>query len=398
MIQLFDGAGKILLGCVAALAVFASVEAACAESVLYSFCSQADCSDGSGPSTTLVADAAGNLYGTTNRGGDAAACSEGCGVVFKLAPDGTETVLHAFEGGSDGAGPVSALILDSSGNLYGTTSSGGTGTCSGGCGTIYTITSKGTEKVLYSFQGGTDGWDPQGNLVADGNGNLYGVTREGGDNFGTVFELKSGGSEAVLYTFTDRNDGAFPVGGLVRNKKGDLFGTTTWDPVYGSGTVFKLTATGQEKPLYTFTGRNDGGMPEAGLIKDGAGNLYGTTFWDGLNRDGVAFKVAPDGTETVLYSFCAQLNCTDGAYPVAGLIFDKSGNLYGTTQNGGAYNNGTVFRLATDGTETVLHSFGGKRSDGALPVSSLTEVNGYLYGTTDAGGANGAGVVFKVKR
>lgn len=368
------------------------------ETVLYSFCSQTNCSDGSSPVGRVVADSAGNFYGVTEYGGDAS-CN--CGVVFRLTPRGSEKVLHTFIGGNDGAGPLGGLVMDASGRMYGTTTGGGGsgGTCGGACGTVFRVDSTGKEKVVYAFPGGDSGGNPQADLAIDANDNVYGITPEDGKyGFGTVFEVKPNGTEAVLHAFTDQNDGAFPNAGVLRDAKGNLFGTTIWDPVYGAGTVFRLTRRGKETPLYTFTNGSDGGLPESDLMEDQAGNLYGTTFWMGLPPygQGVVFKVAPDGTETVLYTFCAQGNCSDGANPLSSLVTDASGDFYGTTEMGGANNLGTVFRLTPAGKETVLHSFGGT-GDGSYPISGLMELNGWLYGTTAEGGANGTGVFFKVK-
>lgn len=189
------------------------------------------------------------------------------------------------------------------------------------------------------------------------------------------------------------------MGKLLRDKSGNLFGATYNGGPSNYGTVFELAADGTEKVLYVFMERGDGGLPYAGVIEDRAGNLYGTTSFSGGSILGNVYKLAPGGTESVLYSFCAKANCADGSTPEAPLIFGSKGNLYGTTYSGGAYNgNGTVFRVAPDGKESVLHSFGSQSGDGYGPVAGLIEVNGYLYGTTLAGGAYNEGTVFKVQK
>ena len=302
------------------------------ETVLYSF---ADLGDGANPYGRLVRDAAGNLYGTTYING-----SKGGGVVFKLSGK-TETVLHNFGAGSDGSGPTAGLVMDSTGNLYGTTSKGGTGHCSGGCGTVFKVTKAGKETVLYNFKAGTDGYEPLAGLVRDGAGNLYGTTYGGGAGYGTVFKVTSAGKETVLHSF-NFSDGANPYGGLVRDAKGNLYGTTTIGGI-GAGNVFKLDARGKETVLYNFTGGADGWHPEAGLILYTNGNLYGTTVEGGNPQvsAGVVFEVHATGGETVLHSFTV----TDGRNPVADLVRDAAGNLYGTTKLGGAGNRGVVFKL-----------------------------------------------------
>jgi uncharacterized repeat protein (TIGR03803 family) len=202
-----------------------------------------------------------------------------------------------------------------------------------------------------------------------------------------VLALAAGGSasaaptETVLHSFSG-NDGAQPIAGLIADGNGNLYGTTAKGGASGNGVVFKLAPGGTYTVLYSFTGGSDGRFPQAGLIADSSGNLYGTTQFGGATGNGVVFKLTPGGTETVLYSFCHLPGCTDGAYPQAGLIADSSGNLYGTTPYGGASNDGVVFKLASGGTETVLYSFLGG-GDGAFPGAALiADGSGNLYGTT----------------
>jgi uncharacterized repeat protein (TIGR03803 family) len=337
------------------------------ETVLYSFCSQTECGDGQSPYAGVVFDQKGNLYGTTRSGGASNNnCVYGCGVVFKLTPKGKETVLYSFcaQGNcADGADPQAGLVLDQKGNLYGTTYLGGAydGCESGlGCGVVFKLTPEGKYKVLYSFcaqNGCTDGAYPQAGLVLDQNGNLYGTTSSGG-------------------TYNDYC----------------AYGQ-------GCGVAFKLTPKGKETVLYTFCGQTnctDGGDPVAGLTFDKNGSLYGTTEVGGEHRSGVVFKLTPEGRETVLYSFCWQNDCADGTNPFAGLVFDRNGNMYGTTSSGGEHHAGVVFKLTPKGKETVLFSFSGS-ADGANPEAGLVfDQKGNLYGTTFRGGDYGGGVVFKI--
>jgi uncharacterized repeat protein (TIGR03803 family) len=311
------------------------------ERVLYSFTGP----DGSNPVGALVRDAAGDLYGTTEGGG-----AFGAGVVFKTNDSGFVQVLHSFTGGADGANPVSGLLRDPAGNLYGTTVNGG----ASNAGTVFKLDPSGAETVLYSFTGGTDGGNPAAGLVQDAAGNLYGTTAEGGDTScfkpsgcGTIFELDKAGLETVLHSFTGAPDGEFPGAGLVRDTAGNLYGTTTNGGagtlcVSSCGTVFKLDSTGTETVLYRFTGGADGGNPDAGLVRDAAGNLDGTTIGGGAHNDGTVFELGIAGTETVLYSFTGQRG---GSQPRAGLLRDSAGNLYGTTEFGGAFDAGVVFKL-----------------------------------------------------
>lgn len=359
------------------------------ETVLYNFQGGAD---GIAPAGSLVFDQSGNLYGTTEVGGTTINryCINGCGTIFQLQPPTvqggawTETVLHSFTM-ADGATPVANLLIDAKGNLYGTTLYGGNGPCPYGairlgCGTVFELqppASQGgpwTEHVLHSFTGGgvdnqgTDGGNPAAGLIMDSQGALYSTTGFGGGptNEGTVFRLTHFASgawgEAVLYSFTGGSDGGSPSSSLVFGKNGALYGTTSAAGASIGGTVFQLTppaaqgGSWTESVIYSFTLGSDGGVPYAGVISDAAGNLYGTTavggnfscnagFNDGC---GVVYKLAPPATqgsawtETVLHSFSGGL---DGIEPASRLLFGRSGFLYGTTENGGSSNYGTVFRV-----------------------------------------------------
>jgi uncharacterized repeat protein (TIGR03803 family) len=351
--------------------------------------------DGYSPQGDLIRDAKGNLYGTTASGGS------NHGVVFKLDTAGNEKVLYTFTGGADGGTPQTAL-LQAAGSFYGTTYSGG----AFGQGVVFQL--KGSkETVLHSF-GGADGSHPAAGLIRDKAGNLYGTTYYGGaSGAGTVFKLDTTGTETVLYSFTGGSDGKWPPGRLVLDSTGNLYGTTFGGGLmncdhglHGCGVVFKLDTTATETVLYTFTGAADGGSPAAGLVRDKAGNLYGTTYaggeancpLNGMPGCGVVFKVSKTGTMTVLHTFTNS----DGSNPAADLIRDSAGNLYGTTQNGGL-GLGTVFKLDSAGNETTLYSFMGT-PDGVAPLGGLVQDKaGNLYGTTSSGGIDdGPGIVFKI--
>jgi len=369
------------------------------ETVLYSFCAQTGCPDGSNPRADLVMDTAGNLYGTTLYGG-----TSGVGTVFELSPSGTETVLRSFAAShTDGHYPYAGLLMDTTGNLYGTAQSGG----AKGLGTVFKLSPNGTETLLYSFcvlAACADGYHPRAGLIMDTKGNLYGTAFDGGAyDAGAVFELSPSGTETVLHSFCQQTgcpDGYYPQAGLVMDTNGNLYGTTLYNGAYGGGTVFKISSDGTATTFYNFctaTGCKNGRYPQAGLILDTNGNLYGTTYGGGAYGKGTVFELSPSGAETVLHSFCARTGCSDGSHPRADLVMDTAGNLYGTTYYGGTNSVGTVFKLSPNGTETVLHSFAANGSDGTHPYAGLvTDTMGNLYGTTYSGGANGYGTVFKV--
>jgi uncharacterized repeat protein (TIGR03803 family) len=342
-----------------------------------------------------VRDSAGNIYGTTTYGG-----ANGMGTLFRLSAKG-KTILHSFSG-KDGAHPTN-LIRDVSGNLYGTTIDGGDLSCQGGmgCGTVFRFDTEGKLRVVHSFsESTTDGGAPTG-LTMDGKGNLYGTTEYGGPaNVGTVFRISSTGRETVLYSFTGSNtstDGAIPTG-VILDATGNLYGTTVSGGLGNAGTVFKVDTYGRETVLYRFTGGNgstDGKNPMAGLVMDSAANLYGTTDIGGTANTGTIFKIDPSGKETVLHSFAGS---TDGSYPQAALALDGAGNLYGGTSLGGTYGLGTVFKYSTSGVESVLHSFSG--ADGQYPAGPLalrsTATGVVIYGTTQQGGTYGWGAVYDI--
>jgi uncharacterized repeat protein (TIGR03803 family) len=288
----------------------------------------------------------GKIYGTALEGGAAGSF----GTVFDLTLNGKEKVLHTFAGQpGDGMYPFAGAIFDKAGNLYGTTEEGGpyNSACGGGCGTVYEITKAGEEKVLYSFQGQSqDAAFPNANLTFDKAGNLYGTTGTGGlYEHGAVFELSPTGVEKVLYSFNSQSgDGNVPYSGVVFGKKGIMYGTTFYGGAYGQGTVFELSPTGVEKILYSFGGRaSDGINPYGNVVFDKKGNLYGSTFAGGAHGQGTVFELSPTGEEKILYTFGSQAG--DGNTPLGDLVFDKAGNLYGVTENGGVYGFGTVFEI-----------------------------------------------------
>jgi uncharacterized repeat protein (TIGR03803 family) len=322
-------------------------------------------------------------------------------------------VLYTFTGGQDGGNPFAGLTLDKGGNLYGTAYGGGNGT-------VYKLTHKGsgwTFNPLYSFTGSSDGGNPKARVIFGPNGTLYGTTYYGGAyDLGAVFNLRPSASacrtalcpwtETVLYSFEGSpSDGAHPgYGDLTFDQAGNLYGTTSYGGGYGDGVVYELTPAGSgwtESVLYGFAG-SDGAAPANGVIFDGSGNLYGTTVQGGLSGDGAVFQLAPSAgsgwTESLLYSFN---NGSDGSFPVAGLIFDHSGNLYGPTSDGGTGGQGTVFELTPvngSWTYSVLYSLiappGGFQCGpwGTLVMDGA----GNLYGTTRCNGANNLGTVFKL--
>ena len=278
----------------------------------------------------------------------------------------------------------------SDGNLYGTAYEGGTN----GYGTIFRITAGGALTPLYSFTDGNDGAHPYSGLVQASDGNLYGTTEDGGTNGdGVVFRITTNGLPMPLYSFTGGHDGANPRGGLVQAGDGNLYGTTENGGTNFDGTVFRITTNGALTPLHSFTDGHDGGFPEAGLVQASDGNLYGTTSEGGTNGYGVVFRMATNGALTPLYSFT---NGGMGAYPDAALVQANDGNLYGTTQDGGTNNYGAIFRITTNGVLTPLYSFTDGH-DGAFPESALVQApDGNFYGTTYEGGTNGYGDIFRI--
>jgi uncharacterized repeat protein (TIGR03803 family) len=355
-------------------------------------------SDGGAPFAGFTIDEAGNLYGTASHGG-----TTEYGVVFTINTRGEQTVLHNFVGGTDGANPEGSLVRDAAGNLYGTTIAGG----ASGAGTVFKVTARGKETVLYSFTGKTDGAKPVAGLTMDSRGYLYGTTTAGGSNGnGVVFKLRKNAGkwiEQVLYSFGQGTDGAIPVAGVTLGSAGNMYGTTSAGGAYGYGTIFKLKRSKSgwtESILHDFQNGSDGAVPYAGLVFDRSGNLYGAAAEGGTGADvgGTVFELTPSNgswTFTVLYS----LPGWDISGTFRNILLDARGNLYATTHCDGAYESGTVFKLARSGgawTYTSLYVFTGG-SDGQYSFSNLVfDKGGNLYGTTNVGGANNFGVVFKI--
>jgi len=387
------------------------------ETVIYNFCSQTSCVDGYVPYGPLVADASGNhLYGTTYEGG-----TNNLGEVFELTLSGgswSQSVIYSFLGASnnDGAYPFGGMVIDSSGNLYGTTYNGGASSQ----GTVFELSNSGStwmETVLHTFDdiSGSDGYYPYGTLAFDAAGNLYGTTLYGGKTSGgTVFQLKASNGKYTyhkIHDFTTSSSSAYyPYGGVVVDpKNGYLYGTT-----YNGGVIWNVGAVYQLREvsgvwissvIYTFLGDSLGQYSESALTVDAAGNLYGTNYQGGAFNLGDVFKLTLGAnnkwTEKIIYSFKGYTS-KDGAYPYyAGVTIDSAGNLYGTTYQGGSsaannLNYGTVYKL-TAGTykESVLWSFG-TSGDGYYPYHQAILVGGKLYGTTNSGGSHGGGVVYEV--
>ena len=403
--------GKVVLGTFTVAVLVISSWAS--EKVIHNFGSGID---GQNAQSSLIFDAAGNLYGTTYAGG-----SQGLGTVFRTSPNGsggwTTTVLHSFSGTPDGANPYGGLLLDGAGNLYGTTYSGGGGStnCTDGCGTVFEVSPNGsggwTTKVIHNFNG-SNGERPYAGLITDGAGNLYGTAYAGGSQgFGVVFKMSPNGSggwtTTVLHNLGGGTDGQNPKAGLTFDGAGNLYGTTTGGGSLLWGAVFEMTPNGSggwtEKVIHNFGRNNDGSIPQVGsLIFDGAGNLYGTCELGGSHMAGTAFEMSPNGsggwTEKVIHNFGSG---TDGTDPYAGLIMDGSGNLFGTTTGGGGDDNGTAFKMTPNGsggwTERVLHNFG-QGLDGITPAGAglLLDGSGNLYGTTSGGGSHDEGTVFQI--
>lgn len=359
------------------------------------------------PLAGLVADSAGDLYGTTFAGG-----ASGYGEAFELKPSTsggyTETVLYSFTGSTDGGNPRGRLLLDSQGNLFGTAETGGD---SAGDGVVFELTPSSSsltgynETTIWTFDY-AGGANPYGGLVLDSAGNLFGTTSSGGAGLGVVFELtpstSSGYSETVLWTF-GYSDGATPLAGLAKDGSGNLYGTTNSGGANGCGEVFKLDASSSYagSVLYSFSGclsnSTDGAYPQGGLVLDSAGNLYGTTvIGGGPSGCGTVFEVTPStSTESVPYIF----DCSGayGSFPFGALVRGATGNFYGTASSGGASGYGAVFQLSPPATSggtysaTVLHSFAGPPSDGENPQAGLVQDSaGNFYGTTEQGGSSGS--------
>ena len=312
------------------------------------------------------------------------------------SPIWSESFAFSFNG-SDGNVPLAGLVMDGAGNLYGTTTGGG----ANDYGTVFKISASGAESVVYSFGNGKiDGSNPDATLILDGAGNLYGSTSFGGTyGLGTLFKISASGTVSALYAFGSSGTDDIPNAGLIRDSAGNFYGTTYGGGTNGNGTVFEISAAGKETVLYSFgpSGGSDGQHPYAGLITDGAGNFFGTTYEGGTNNTGTVFKLSASGAESMLYSF-GPSGGTNAQFPHALLTMDGAGNFYGTTDTGGRNNTGAVFKVSASGAESVLYSFGTiSGTDPRTPETALImDGAGNLYGTTLDGGANKTGTVFEI--
>jgi len=396
------------LRAVAATAIFAlslATATAATTNVIFSF----EKGEGEYADTDLETDSAGNIYGTTVLGGDF-----GGGTVFQLsntANGWVHTVLYSFTGGADGGEPYKGVTVDREGNLYGTAVTGGSGSCEGGCGVAYKLTNAGgawTQTVIHAFTGGDDGSGPGARLTVDRSGNVYGMAPTGGAyGAGTIYKIYQiqGGAWnlRVIHAFTGGADGGTGSAGRMILRKNHLYGAATTGGTYGSGIVFELTSrrVGEWdfRTLYSFRGQPDGSFPYGALLFDASGDIYGTTYYGGANGIGAVYKLSrqPVGewNENVLYSFQEG---TDGYSPISNLVFDGAGNLYGTTSEGGL-GSGTIFKLTPVGggqwTETVVHPFQGP-PDGAFSYNGMVvDRFGNFYGATVHGGDDDDGSIYK---
>jgi len=398
---------RTILAIVAPVALLTSAASASSTKVIYAF---AGGGDGEYLDTDLVMDSAGNLYGSTVQGG-----THGSGTVFELSPSGsgwTHTVLYSFTGGADGGEPYKGVTLDTHGNIYGTAVTGGGGSCEGGCGVVFKLTNSNgtwTQTVIHQFSGGSDGSGPGSGLTFDTKGNLYGMTPTGGTYLlGTVYQLQpqSNGSWKlnVLHAFTGGNDGSSASAGrLIFDKAGNIYGVTTVGGANGKGVVFEIieaNGTWTLTPLYAFKDQPDGALPYGGLIFDKAGNLYGTTYYAGIHDWGTVYKLThANGTwkETNLYSFKGN---SDGGAPISTLVSDSAGNLYGTTSVGGTNCDcGEIFKLTPNAngtwTESIPYRFPGAPGAGFSYNGMVADTVGNFYGATTHGGSSNDGTVYK---
>jgi uncharacterized repeat protein (TIGR03803 family) len=360
------------------------------------------------PMASLIIDNAGNLYGVASGG------EYNNGTVFKVTSAGTMTVLYSFKGdqAQDGRGSAASLFMDPAGNLYGTTFVGGIpGDCpdnplAQGCGTVFKLTPAGEETVLYRFQGLNDGSLPQAGVVVDSDGNVYGTTLnyyeflDGGDGGnGNVYKIDASGTFSIFHLFCSQDpncpDGQYPVSAPILDAAGNLYGSTASGGAYDAGIIYQFTPDGTETVISSLAYEYES-LVQGNLNRDSEGNFYGVTYAEAFNTTdgGKIFKVTPDGQETVPYSFCiySPPGCTAGDYPVAPIQIDKAGNLYGVVTLGGANGSGGVFEVNTSGAETILYNFpSGVRSNGLVMDSE-----GNLYGASVNGGAYGLGSVYKL--
>jgi uncharacterized repeat protein (TIGR03803 family) len=361
------------------------------ESVLYNFCARTKCVDGAYPEGSLAMDSNGNLYGATQEGG-----VSGYGTVFRLTPAGEKTVLHAFAGGIDGDYPSGGVVMDRSGNLYGVTNLGGAYE-----GTVYEVTRTGAKTTLYNF--GTvsgDGESPVGGVILDSQGNLYGATMNGGAyGSGMIYKISSGGNETILHSFGgpygNSVDGYLPQAGVILDKSGNIYGTTGYGGDNDEGVVFEFSASGVYTILYEMAPNGGPALPYASLLLGPKGVLYGTTFAGGADDLGTVFSLTPSGsgswTVDTLYSF----STTVGDKPLSGVLA-RNGMLYGTTSAKGESGFGSVFELDGSGILRTLTNFSGTGTGSEPAGNLLMDSDGNLYGVGFEGGTFGGGVVYKI--
>ena len=333
------------------------------------------------PEGSVVLDRNGNLFGTTTLPG----------AVFKIDRTGKESTFFNLNGGSVGEFPRGTLTIDAAGNLYGFADGG-----SGGSGVIYKLSPQGQETILFAFQGGlhtTSPKEPAGGVLLGKNGNIFGAAQFGNKQLcqigcGSIFVLDAAGNMRFLHQFTGGPDGANPVGPLAQDAQGNLYGVTQSGgdrscpeflefPGAGCGVVFRISPNLKFTVLHTFAGGADGAIPQGGLLIDANGNLFGTALQGGIAENGTIYEIAKDGTYSVVHRFTQA----EGQNPNGGLVSDEAGNLYGTAQLGGDQNLGTVFEMIPDGSVKVLHNFQGLE-DGAVPFAGLFRDHaGHLFGT-----------------
>ena len=422
------GALSALVALIILMRMPPSVARAQTLTTVYNFCPQSGCQDGTSP-LSLIQATNGELYGMTRTGGayDDSECAFlsarlGCGTVFAITPGGTFTTLLSFctqvGCSTDGVLPYGPLVQAINGDLYGTTEYGG----NNNGGTVFKINFSGNISTLYSFcseTNCTDGNLPDGGLIQAPDGDLYGTTSGGtNDNghcsnpttmggCGTIFKITPSGSLTTLYTFCGPStvycaDGAKPAGPLALAASGALYGTTFEGGAHDLGTVFQLTPNGTLTTLHSFCSRSgcaDGALPQAALILTSGGALFGMTSFGGSNGDGTVFKITSDGKLTTLHNFCSLPNCADGDYPSGALVQATNGDLYGTTEGGGTNGAGTVFKLTSSGELTTVYNFcgaGAACTDGSAPNGVIQATSGDFNGTTGAGGLYANGTIFRL--